>query len=468
MSYDDFKKIFPVVLAGGSGERLWPISRSFYPKPFIDFDKQGSMFQKTISRIQGMEKAIIVGNKKHRTLLDRQLSEVNQKSFDIILEPLSKNTAPSLTIACMKILKDYGDSIVLVLPADHAISDLEKFQDDIYRGHKFAKDGGIVLFGIEPKEPETRFGYIKVESNTNLSQNVIQVEDFIEKPNLESAKLFFRSSNYYWNSGILMLRASIWIDLIRYFRPQIVNFCKKALEISNFRDGYLYLDEGNFAKILPESIDYAVLESVVSKKSKQKNFPRCYVTSFSSEWLDLGSWNSRYNYGDKDDKGNVVEGDVMTIDSTDSFLISKNKLLVSLGLKNIVAIDSKDAIMISSFDKLDELKNIVSSLKSNCRKEAEFPVYVEENWGSYEIISFSDKVVCKKFLLNSGFSIPSDLLSRVLKKCIVINGKVEIEIGEDSFEMVPFDVFEIPSNASCKITNNYDEIFEGIIISSNN
>ena len=158
----------------------------------------------------------------------------------------------------------------------------------------------------------------------------------------------------------------------------------------------------------------------------------------------------------------------MTIDSTDSILISKKKLLVSLGLKNIVAVDSNDAIMISSFDKLDELKNIVSLLKSNGRKEAEFPVYVEENWGSYEIISFSDKIVCKKFLLNSGFSIPSDLLSIVLKKCIVINGKIQIEIGGDSFEMKPFDVFEIPSNVSCKITNNCDEIFEGIIISNSN
>ena len=466
--YDDFKKIFPVVLAGGSGERLWPISRVFYPKPFVDFDTQGSMFQKTIARIQGMGKAIIVGNEKHQKLFERQLSGVNQKNFDIILEPFSKNTAPSLTIACMKILKDYGDSIVLVLPADHVISDLEKFQDDIYRGHKFAKDGGIVLFGIEPKAPETQFGYIKTEINTNLNQNVIQVQDFIEKPNIESAKLFFKSANYYWNSGILMLRASIWIDLISYFRPQIVNFCKRALEISNFRDGYLYPDEGNFGEISSESIDYAVLEPVVSKKSKQKNLPRCYVTSFSSEWLDLGSWNSRYDYGDKDDKGNVVEGDVMTIDSTDSILISKKKLLVSLGLKNIVAVDSNDAIMISSFDKLDELKNIVSLLKSNGRKEAEFPVYVEENWGSYEIISFSDKIVCKKFLLNSGFSIPPDLLSIVLKKCIVINGKIQIEIDEDSFEMKPFDVFEIPSNVSCKITNNSDEIFEGIIISNSN
>ena len=230
----------------------------------------------------------------------------------------------------------------------------------------------------------------------------------------------------------------------------------------------LYLDEENFGELSSESIDYAVLEPVVSKKSKQKKLPRCYVTSFSSEWLDLGSWNSRYNYGYKDDKGNVVEGDVITIDSTDSILISQNKLLVSLGMKNIVAVDSKDAILISSFDKLDELKNVVNSLKSKDRKEAESPVYVEEIWGSYEIISFSDKIVCKKFLLNSGFSIPSDLLSRVFKKCIVINGKVKIKIGEDSIEMKPFDVFEIPSNVSCEITNNTDEIFEGIIISNSN
>ena len=163
-----------------------------------------------------------------------------------------------------------------------------------------------------------------------------------------------------------------------------------------------------------------------------------------------------------------MECDVITIDSTDSILISQNKLLVSLGMKNIVAVDSKDAILISSFDKLDELKNVVNSLKSKDRKEAESPVYVEEIWGSYEIISFSDKIVCKKFLLNSGFSIPSDLLSRVFKKCIVINGKVKIKIGEDSIEMKPFDVFEIPSNVSCEITNNSDEIFEGIIISNSN
>ena len=468
MSNDDFKKISPVVLVGGSGERLWPISRFFYPKPFVDFDKQGSMFQKTVARIQGMGKAIIIGNEKHQKLLERQLSEVNQKNFDVILEPFPKNTAPSLTIACMKILKDYGDSLVLVLPADHVVSDLEKFQEDIDRSYKFAEDGDIVLFGIEPKVPETQFGYIKIESNTNLTQNVVHVENFIEKPDLESAKLFIQSGNYYWNSGILMLRASVWIDLISYFRPQIVNFCEKAMEISDFRDGYLYLDEENFGELSSESIDYAVLEPVVSKKSKQKKLPRCYVTSFSSEWLDLGSWNSRYNYGYKDDKGNVVEGDVITIDSTDSILISQNKLLVSLGVKNIVAVDSKDAILISSFDKLDELKNVVNSLKSKDRKEAESPVYVEEIWGSYEIISFSDKIVCKKFLLNSGFSIPSDLLSRVFKKCIVINGKVKIKIGEDSIEMKPFDVFEIPSNVSCEITNNSDEIFEGIIISNSN
>ena len=468
MPSNDIKKILPVVLVGGSGERLWPISRLFYPKPFVDFDKKGSMFQKTISRIQEMGKAIIVGNKIHRTLLERQLTEVNYQSVDIILEPFSKNTAPSLTVACMRILKEYGDPIVLVLPADHSIKDMKKFYDDIDRGHRFAKNGSIVIFGVEPKSPETQFGYIKTERTVNLSQNVVKVESFIEKPNLESAKSFLKSGNFYWNSGILMLRASVWIHLISLFRPQIEYFCKKALEIGNFQDGYLYPEEYNFEKITPESIDYAVLESVVSNQSKQKMLPACYVTSFSSEWLDLGSWDSRYNYGDKNKEGNVVEGDVMTIDSTDSIFISKNKLLVSLGLKNIAVIDSKDAIMVSSFDKIDELKNIVSLLKFNQRKEAYIPIYVEENWGSYEIISYSDKVICQKFLLNSGFSIPLDLLNLVRKKCIVINGRVEIQIDENSCEIVPFDVFEIPSDLSCKITNNSDEIFEGIIISTIN
>ena len=173
MSNDDFKKISPVVLVGGSGERLWPISRFFYPKPFVDFDKQGSMFQKTVDRIQGMGKAIIIGNEKHQKLLGRQLSEINQKNFDVILEPFPKNTAPSLTIACMKILKDYGDSLVLVLPADHVVSDLEKFQEDIDRSYKFAEDGDIVLFGIEPKVPETQFGYIKTVSYTHLTLQTI-------------------------------------------------------------------------------------------------------------------------------------------------------------------------------------------------------------------------------------------------------------------------------------------------------
>jgi len=468
MSSNDIKKILPVVLVGGSGERLWPISRLFYPKPFVDFDQKGSMFQKTISRIQAMEKAIIVGNKIHRTLLERQLTQVNYKSVDIILEPLSKNTAPSLTSACMRILEEYGDPIVLVLPADHSVSDMKKFYDDINRGHKFAKDGGVVLFGIEPKSAETQFGYIKTENVANLSQNVVKVESFIEKPSFQRAKSFVKSGNYYWNSGILMLRASVWINLITLFRPEIVYFCKKALEIGNFKDGYLYLDEYHFKKIKPESIDYAVLEPVASNQSKQKMIPSCYVTSFNSEWSDLGSWDSKFNYGHKNKEGNVVEGDVITIDSTDSIFFSKNKLLVSLGLKNIVAIDSKDAIMISSFDKIDELKNIVSLLKSNQRQEADIPIYVEENWGSYEIISFSDKIICQKFLLNPGFSIPLDLLNLVPKKCIVINGRVEIEIGENTCEIAPFDVFEIPSDLSCEITNNFDEIFEGIIISSSN
>ncbi len=468
MSYYDLKKIFPVVLAGGSGERLWPVSRFLYPKPFLSFDKQDSLFQKTISRLQDLENVTIIGNEKHRILLKRQLNEINYNNADIILEPVAKNTAPSLTIACMKILRDQGDSIVLLAPSDHIIFNSEKFYDDIYRGYKYAQDGNVVLFSIKPKSPDTQFGYIKVKNNDiDLCEDISLVEDFIEKPSIESAKSFFKSGIHYWNSGILMLKASVWINLIKSFRPEIENYCKKSLENGNFEDGFLYLDKNNFKNISPESIDYAVLELLPKHNLKDPFLPSCFVVSLSSEWLDLGSWDSIHDFADKNQDGNLLDGDVVAIDSKDSIVMSRNKLLVSLGLQNIVFIDSKDATIVSSFEKLDQLKSVVGLLKSEDRKEVNSPIYVEEKWGSYEIIHESDDMICKKFLLNPGFSIPLDLLRLVLKKCIGINGKVEIEMCNKIFELLPFDVFEIQSNLSCKITNNSDQIFVGIIIFKN-
>ena len=372
--------VHPVILAGGSGSRLWPLSRELYPKPFLNVLGEHSLLQDTFLRLQSVDslsQPTVVCNEEHRFLVGEHARQVNQLLDSIILEPVGKNTAPALTLATLRLQKHSNDNdpVMLVMPADHVISDIHEFRNAVNDSIQLAKDGCVVTFGIYPTKPDTNFGYLlkgsRYQGNSqynSASTEIFLLEQFVEKPNKNTAIQFVQCGDYLWNSGIFVLRASTWLDQLTRFRPDIVKACKRADKLGK-QDGLFYRPHSDAFRICPsDTIDYAVMERLCS--TEPKSVPSV-VLPLDAGWSDVGNWSAWLNLQQKDRNDNVTRGDVFTHDVNDSLLMAEHRLVAVTGLERIIVVETADAVLVANPNNLHGVKELVSQLKKHGREEHE-------------------------------------------------------------------------------------------------
>ena len=419
------KKITPVVLCGGSGSRLWPLSRKSYPKQFLQLNNNvKSLLQNTLLRLKGIDNLndpILMCNEEHRFIVAEQMREIKIKPFSILLEPFGRNTAPAITIAALKSLEleDESDPILLVLSSDHEIKNTQKFLEVINFGLELAKKNRLVTFGIIPKNPNTGYGYIKsekpFEENKLSSSNILE---FIEKPSLDKAKKYIEEKKFTWNSGIFMFQAKTILEEVKKYAPDLLNFCKESISKSKLDLDFQRIDEEIFEKCPDISIDYAIME-----KTKKGT-----VLPLNAEWNDIGSWESLWEITDKDKNGNYCEGKVISHSSKNCYLSSEKRLLVGIGLNNLVAVETRDAILIADKSSSQKVKDIVSQLRDANFPESEKHSKIYRPWGNYVTIAAELRWQVKMIEVNPNGKLSLQMHHHRSEHWVVVKGRAKVEI----------------------------------------
>jgi len=433
--------MIPVILSGGSGTRLWPLSRSSYPKQFLPLVSDKTMVQETLLRLKGLllESPIAVCNQEHRFLMAEQLLEMNAQPESIILEPVGRNTAPALAVAALA-AKD-PDAILLVLPADHVISDVAAFQSAVQKAEKLAEADYLVTFGIVPNAPETGYGYIK-RAEARFDE-AYKVAEFIEKPNAEVAQTYIDSGDYYWNSGMFAFKASRYLEELEKFAPDMLKACRTALELAEVDRDFVRLESAAFKQCPSDSIDYAVMEKT----------DKSVVIPLEADWNDVGSWTALWDVADKDSAGNAISGDVLAIDTSNSLIHSENKLVATLGLDNIIVVETDDAVMVASKDKVQEVKAIVSALKAEQRDEAVSHRKGYRPWGHYDTVDLGERHKTKRIVVNPGAKLSEQKHHHRAEHWIVVKGTALVTKGEETVLLTENQSTYIPLGVVHRLEN---------------
>jgi len=429
-----------IILAGGSGSRLWPLSRELYPKQLLNLNHDKSLLQSTYLRLNCFiddEKIISITNTKHAANVKRQLCELSNY-VKVLSEPIARNTAPAIAAATKYILEKFGDDIIIVVPSDHLIIDNEKFKQTVQKGAKLAQDGAIVTFGIQPSYPETGYGYISVSDD-------FKVNKFVEKPDIETAKKYLREGNYYWNSGIFMFKASTMLDEIKNYAPDIF----EQLNMMDFSSSDV-INYNLFEKMPSISIDYAVME----KSNK------IALIKLESDWNDLGSWQSIYDISQKDDDGNVFIGHVLDEESKNSLVYSSSKLVATIGLDDIVLVETEDAILACKKDKTQDVKKIFETLKK--QKDDTYLVHktVYRPWGFYTVISQGKGFLSKLIHVNCGQKLSVQSHNHRSEHWVVMSGTAKVVLEGKEYILSKGHSIDIPLKAVHSLQNPYDTELE--------
>ena len=441
--------IIPVILSGGTGTRLWPLSRKSFPKQYLDILKKYnfSLLQQTYKRLEGidrLDKPIIVCNSEHRFIVAEQFREINYYPKSIILEPFGKNTCPAITIAALEALSFQDDPILLILSADHEIKNREKFQEMIIKASKFAENGNIVTFGVPPTTPETGYGYIECGKGIDLLSNDAKyITKFIEKPSFELASSFLEDKKYLWNSGIFIAKAKVLISEIKKFSPKVYNSC-----IETFKNKYSDLDfqrltNRDFEKCPNISFDLAIMEKTA----------KGIVLPLDAGWSDVGSWKSLWEISDKDPNGNVLNGKVVLKDSENCYLSSEERLIVGIGLNNLLIIETNDATLISDKRKSQVIKEIVPLLNKKGYQEGETHKKVYRPWGSYTSIEEDSTWKIKKIIVNPYSSLSLQMHNYRSEHWIVVSGKAKVQIGNNIKNLIENESIYISSRTKHRLSN---------------
>ena len=444
--------IIPIILAGGSGTRLWPLSRKTHPKQFISLLNETSLFQDTLTRLpkEALD-PIVICNEDHRFLVAEQAREINVTLNSIILEPIGRNTAPAIALAAIKVLNDFENPILIVLAADHKIENKSAFHDAIKIAHKLAENNKLVTFGIIPQSAETGYGYIEIEKKDKAEY--FDIKSFVEKPNKKNAINFLNSGNYLWNSGMFMFNASIYLSELNKFEPEILTSCKKSLS-NEFKDlEFIRIDKKEFCKSPIQSIDYAVME----KTNKAK------VVPLDAGWSDVGSWDALMDSKIKDSLGNVVEGDVTIDQVKNSYLYSTNRLVAASNIADLIVIDTQDALLVTTRDNSLSIKNIVKKLKKNKRTEIENHRKVYKPWGYYDSIDTGYNFQVKRILVNPGAKLSLQKHLHRSEHWVVVSGVAKITCGKKIYNLEKNQSTYIPKGEIHRLENieNYPlEIIE--------
>ena len=445
--------IQPIILSGGSGTRLWPLSRTLHPKQFMSLVNETSLFQDTILRLpKNIADPLIICNEDHRFLAAEQLRQIQKKSLSIILEPIGKNTAPAVALAAIKAINNNEDPILLILSADHLIQDNDDFHKSIEIGKELAMDGKLVTFGVSPTSPETGYGYI--EAKKSNSQKHYKIKSFTEKPSSIKAKEYIKKGGYYWNSGIFMLKASVYLDELGKFEPEILSCCNKSLLSSPQDHDFIRLDSSEFSKCPEKSIDYAVME-------KTNNG---VIVPLDAKWSDIGAWSSLFEALPKDHDGNVTNGDFCLEDVKNSYINSPNRLVVVLGVSNLIVVDTKDTVLILDQKYSQNIKNIVTKLKLEKRTEIDNHRQVYRPWGFYDSIDSGENFQVKRISVNPSAKLSLQKHKFRSEHWVVVKGVAKITCGSKTFELNENESTYIPQGQVHRLENPTDQALEIIEI----
>ena len=445
-------KIIPIILAGGTGSRLWPLSRRSFPKQFLNLLDDGyTMLQKTLKRIENLDnisRPIIICNEEHRFIVGHQMKEINIEPLEILLEPEGRNTTPAITIAALKALDIYKDTkiepILLVLSSDHQIEDITKFHSSINCSIEEALKGNLIIFGVPPTYPATGFGYIKSQKHLDHNQYIpIKVDKFIEKPDEKNAKYFIKDKRYSWNSGMFVFKANSILNEVKSFSPDLIKNCEQCLKKSKMDLDFLRLEKNTFLNCDNIPIDISVFE-----KTK-----KAFVIPLNCGWNDIGSWESLWQISKKDNNGNSLIGRVLANDTKDSLIRGENKLVVAIGLENIVVVETKDAVLVANSQCSQSVKNIVSLMHSKGFNEAQNHKIVFRPWGSFLSIEDGSTWQIKKIEVNPGASLSLQMHFHRSEHWIVVNGTAKVEIGNIERIIGPNESVYIPLGAKHRLSN---------------
>ncbi|MBT3014997.1 MAG: mannose-1-phosphate guanylyltransferase/mannose-6-phosphate isomerase [Candidatus Thiodiazotropha endolucinida] len=438
--------IIPVILSGGSGTRLWPLSRSAYPKQFIPLTDEKSLFQQTLERMSGISDAgdaLIVCNEEHRFMVAEQMRQLNITSLGIMLEPIGRNTAPAIACAAHYALSKDKDAVLVVTPSDHVIRDNRQFVAAMSQGLERVDDGSLVTFGIVPDKPETGYGYIR-KQDTSLSSGAFPVAEFVEKPDLETAKGYLASGDFYWNSGMFVFRADAYLQELEQFHPDILQATIRACELIKTDLDFLRLDKEAFNACPAKSIDYAVMEKTA----------KSVVVPMDAGWSDVGSWSALADVSvEEGNNGNVLQGDVLIKGVSNSYLRSENRMIAGIGLDNVIVVETADAVLVADKSHVQDVKGIVEELKASGRCEYISHVRVYRPWGNYETVDECDRFKVKRIVVNPGASLSLQQHHHRAEHWVVVKGTAQITKGEKEILLTEDQSVYIPLGTKHRLTN---------------
>ncbi len=440
--------MIPVILSGGSGSRLWPLSRQQRPKQFLPVVDDCTLFQSTVLRLdslQDMAAPIIVCNEDHRFMVAEDLRQIEKPDQGILLEPLARNTAPAIALAALQILKSgVEDDLMLVLPADHVIKDTAAFSQAVELAKPVAMQGSMLTFGIVPGHAETGFGYIKMaESSLDGAAGVFAVQAFVEKPDRATAEAYLEDGAHLWNSGMFMFKASAYLAELEQYQPEVFKACQLAMQSPTKDMDFIRVDAPAFSACPSISVDYAVMEKTT----------HAAVVPLDAGWNDVGAWSAVWDIGQKDSAGNVVRGEAILRDSNNNLVYTEQRLISLLGVENLVVVDTKDATLVAHRDNVQKVKEIVEQLKQDGRKEAIEHREVNCPWGTYDCIDSGERFQVKRITVEPGARLSLQKHHHRAEHWIVVRGTAEVTCDEKVFLLTENQSTYIPLGSMHRLAN---------------
>ncbi|MDB5813373.1 MAG: mannose-phosphate guanylyltransferase/mannose-6-phosphate isomerase [Rhodocyclales bacterium] len=444
----------PVILSGGSGTRLWPASREHYPKQLLPLTADETLLQITATRADGIAgvdvaEPIVVTNEDHRFIIAEQLRQIGKPSRRIVLEPTGRNTAPAMQLAALVATQGGADPVLLVMPADHVVADVAAFRKAMQEGYAQAQAGGLVTFGIVPDRAETGYGYIRIGGNIAGAASAKQLAAFVEKPDAARAAEYVSSGQYLWNSGIFMMKASVWTRALQALRPDIAKACEQAVVAAQRDADFIRIDKALFTACPSDSIDYAVMEKV----GAHPELGVAIVVPLDAGWSDVGAWDSLWQVSAKDAQGNVTRGEVMLQNTSDSLVFAGSRLVATVGMKDVIIVETPDAVMVADKAHAQDVKHIVARIKAEGKTLAQSHRKVYRPWGWYDSIDMGERFQVKRIVVNPGAKLSLQMHHHRAEHWIVVSGTAEVTNGDKVLLLSENQSTYIPLGTTHRLAN---------------
>ncbi|MDD0814585.1 mannose-1-phosphate guanylyltransferase/mannose-6-phosphate isomerase [Curvibacter sp. HBC28] len=447
----------PVILCGGSGSRLWPLSREHYPKQLLKLVGQHTLLQDTALRLAGVGQGdgatlvapILVGNDEYRFLLAEQLRTVGVKPAALVLEPMGRNTAPALTLGALAARADGADPVMVVMPADHVIQDAAAFQAAVAAAVPLAEAGKLVTFGIQATAPETGYGYIR-RGAALAGSTGFAVAEFVEKPNAETAQAYLDSGEFFWNGGIFVIKASVWLAKMQQLQAAMHSACQAAFDARQADADFVRPDKAAFATSPSDSIDYAVMERLASAAH---NTGEVAVVPLAANWSDVGAWSAVWDISPKNEQGNALVGDALAIDTKNSLVMAHSRLVACVGLDDVVVVETADAVLVASKAHIQKVKDVVTQLKAKGRAEASSSRKVHRPWGWYDSVDMGERFQVKRIVVKPGASLSLQMHHHRAEHWIVVQGTARVTRGSEVYLVAENQSTYIPLGEKHRLDN---------------